>query len=135
MKTSDDGEIRVADGNGSVSVPEEYKGKVLSPAVQSDREVKGGKYGDSSCFVWFANSVLTNPDYASTTNNDEFFMASVAYICKNTVSLSILGKTSEIEPLTVPQTHADVWMLMFTVVLPIAILGTGFAVWFRRRKL
>ncbi len=135
LKTSGDGEIHVADGKGSYTVPEEYKGKVLSPAVQSDREVKGGKYGDNSCFVWFANSVLTNPDYASTSNNDEFFMASIAYICKNTVSLSILGKTSEIEPLTVPQSHADVWMLVFTVVLPIAILGTGFAIWFRRRKL
>ncbi|MBR6807060.1 MAG: Gldg family protein [Clostridia bacterium] len=135
LKTSGDGEIRVTDGKGSYTLLEGYEGKTLSPAVQSDRAVKDGKYGDNSCFVWFANSKLTDTAYTSSSNNDEFFMASIAYICKNTVSLSILGKTSEIEPLTVPQTHADIWMLVFTVVLPVAILGAGFVVWFRRRKL
>jgi len=135
LKTSSDGVIRIPDGNGSFTVHEDYNGKVIYPAVQSDREIKDGKYGDSSTFVWFANSVMTDSQHASTTNNDEFFMAAVAYICKSSVSLSILGKTSEVAPLNISAAHADVMMLTVCVILPLIVLGAGFAVWFKRRKL
>ena len=136
VRTSDKGKINVTDDDGKTSVPDEYKdGKVIYPAVQSDRNVENGKYGDSSCFVWFANASMTDPNYVSSYSNDELFLAAISYVCENDISLSILGKTSEIEPLTVPATHADVMMLVFTVVLPLAVLGTGFAFWFRRRKL
>jgi len=61
-------------------------------------------------------------------------MSCVNWMSENKTSLSILAKQLQVEALTVPEADAAIWSIVVIFAIPLAIIGCGFAVWFRRRK-
>jgi len=87
-------------------------------------------------FVWYSSTAITdaNTDQAVSGGNSTLFMSSVNWMCEKEVAVSIVAKTLQVAPLIVPAGAANMWSTVLVIVLPLAILGGGFAVWFRRRR-
>ena len=95
-----------------------------------------GTRSDTYKFVWYSSPSIVDEstDQYVSGGNSAVFMASVGWMAENPVSLSILAKQLQVEALTVTAGQQTFWAAMVTVILPIAVLAIGFAVWFRRRK-
>lgn len=89
-----------------------------------------------SRFVWYSSPAIVSDqwDYYVNGGNSEAFLSSVNWMCEKAVSLSILAKAMQVEALVVPEASVELWSLIITIVLPLAILGGGFYIWFRRRR-
>ncbi len=89
-----------------------------------------------SKFVWYSTPYIVDEemDYYVNGGNSKLFMASVNWMCESASSVSVAAKTMTTEMLVVPQSAFGLWSVLLVIVLPIAVLGTGFAVWFRRRR-
>ena len=87
-------------------------------------------------FVWFATPHVLNDqmDYYVNGGNSTVFMASVNWMCEKTVSVSVMAKMMQEQPLVVPAASAVLWLIVLVIVLPVAVLLTGFVIWFRRRR-
>ena len=88
-----------------------------------------GTRSDTYKFVWYSSPSIVDEstDQYVSGGNSAVFMASVGWMAENPVSL-------QVEALTVTAGQQTFWAAMVTVILPIAVLAIGFAVWFRRRK-
>ena len=49
-------------------------------------------------------------------------------------NISIDAKSVDAEYLTIPAMHANIWLVVTVILLPLVILATGFVIWFGRRK-
>lgn len=128
LTTSGKGVVEMEDGK---YYDDNTDGQTVYAAAQADLAV--GDSGVESTFVWFASPSAAYDDFSGAWN-DEVFMASLGYLCSNTARLSIIGKTWEIEPMIMTDITANVWMIVFTAVIPLAIVSVGFTVWFKRRR-
>ena len=95
-----------------------------------------GTRSDTYKFVWYSSPSIVDEstDQYVSGGNSAVFMASVGWMAENPVSLSILAKQLQVEALTLTAGQQTFWAATVTVILPIAVLAIGFAVWFRRRK-
>ena len=95
-----------------------------------------GARGDTYKFVWYSSPSIVDEstDQYVSGGNSTVFMASVGWMAENPVSLSILAKQLQVEALTLTAAQQTFWAAAVTVILPVAVLGVGFAVWCRRRK-
>ena len=86
--------------------------------------------------VWFASPAIVSDewDYYVNGANTSVFMSVLNWISEKAVSVSVLAKQMQIEPLLLTEAAANVWSMVFVVVIPLAILGSGFYMWFRRRR-
>ena len=89
-----------------------------------------------SKFVWFASPSIVSDqwDYYVGGANSTVFMSSVNWMCEKAVSVSVLVKQMQVEPLLLTQAAANVWSVLITVCIPAVILGGGFYVWLHRRR-
>ncbi len=87
-------------------------------------------------FVWYASPYITDDemDYYVNGGNSTLFMSSVNWMCEKAVAVSIMAKTMQVQALVVPEGASGMWSVLLIGVLPLAILGGGFAVWFYRRR-
>lgn len=99
-------------------------------AVAAHAELGEGK------FVWYASPSIVNEDedYYVSGGNSKVFIASVNWMCEKTSAVSVAAKTMQVQPLIVPAGAQGMWTTLLVIVLPIAVLGAGFTVWFRRRR-
>lgn len=103
--------------------------------VGASKEADGTR-ADMCKFVWYASPSIVDEstDQYVSGGNSTVFMSSVGWMAENPVSLSILAKQLQVEALTVTAGQQTFWTAVVTVILPVAVLAVGFAVWFRRRK-
>ena len=59
-------------------------------------------------------------------------MAAVNWMCEKTVDISILGKQLQVQALVVPEGAAGAWSVLLAIILPVAVLGGGIFIWYRR---
>ena len=125
--------VKVAGSNATVydKEPDDIDGP-FSVAASSTLATDNG-YGK---FVWFASPAIVSDqwDYYVSGSNSAVFMSSVNWMCEKAVSVSVLAKQMQIEPLLISQAAANTWSLLLTVFIPVVILGGGFFVWMRRRR-
>lgn len=95
-----------------------------------------GTRADSSKFVWFSSGSIAdeNADMYVSGGNSAIFIAAVNWMSDNETSISIMAKQLDTESLTVTQAQANLWSVVLVFVIPLAVIGLGFAVWFKRRK-
>ncbi len=69
-------------------------------------------------------------------SNLDFYMNCVAELCGDggTENISVDAKTLTPEYITVPALQSVIWLAIAVFVLPLAVLISGFVIWFRRRK-
>ncbi len=116
---------------------DDYEGNVTIPVgVVSEKSILGDTVDGKSAFVWYSSSAIADSSWISYigSGNLELFMASIKYLCHKEVNLSIIGKSTMVEPLVLTDSERGFWTFAMTVAVPVIILGAGFAVWFRRRR-
>lgn len=89
-----------------------------------------------SKFVWYSTPYIVSDemDYYVSGGNSTLFMASVNWMCEKASAVSVAAKTMQVQPLVVPAAASGLWSTVLVIALPLAILGAGFTVWFRRRR-
>ncbi|MPN56563.1 hypothetical protein SDC9_204253 [bioreactor metagenome] len=83
-----------------------------------------------SKFIWYSSPFILTNAYS----NLEFFMSSVSLLCEKTSSISILSKRLSSEYLLLTEGQYTLWSVVFTLVIPLAVIVIGLSIWLRRRK-
>lgn len=91
---------------------------------------------DDTKFVWFASPYLLDEsiDVYVAGGNSSYFLSTLTWICDKTTSVSIASKAMQVAALTMTDSQSNMWAALMTVVLPLATVGGGLAVWLKRRK-
>ncbi len=99
-------------------------------AVAAYAELGAGK------FVWYSSPTIISSDVDSVVSggNSKLFMASANWMCEKTSAVSVAAKTMQVQQLIVPAGAQGMWTTILVIILPIAVLGAGFTVWFLRRR-
>jgi ABC-2 type transport system permease protein len=86
-------------------------------------------------------TVITSPALINSKITDSFpnlsnldiFMNAVKAGLKDVSNISIKAKSLEVTQNTIK--NAGLWVILFVLVIPLAVLGGGFMFWLKRRKL
>ncbi|MBQ1935176.1 MAG: Gldg family protein [Clostridia bacterium] len=86
--------------------------------------------------VWFASAYLADDTADSMVSgaNADMFLNSLGWCCEKANSVSIRTISLSIQPLIITEGAANTWLVILCAVIPLAVVGGGFAVWFRRRS-
>ena len=86
--------------------------------------------------VWYPTSqfLLTESDESSSGANYSIFLSSLNWMCRQESDISILSKDLGSDYLSLTAMQSNVWSIIMTVVVPVAIVLWGLMVWLRRRK-
>ena len=137
VRTSSDAEVKAVTSDGEIVDREDSDGKAQTMVgAMSEIETPDGSFGESSRFIWYSSASLIDVQTASYVGegNIRLFVASLNYLCGSTASVSILGKTQSIEPLTMSSAASGMWTGIMLVALPLAVAIAGVFVWLRRRR-
>lgn len=88
--------------------------------------------GDSK-FVWYTTPTLTDPRY-DYGGNSELFASIVKWTCEGEAVTTVAPKTVSTGYLVASEAGRNTTMFVLTLLVPLAVLGAGFAVWFVRRR-
>ncbi len=99
-------------------------------AVLSENVVNGSK------FVWLPSSGFADDDMDAIVSgsNRSFFINVISYCTGFEKGISFEAKPLITEVLTVPESFANLWGIVFTLIVPLAILAIGFSIWYTRRR-
>lgn len=132
-----DAELHTVNEDGSTDKKEGYVSgiKSIMAGVLSETSVESTARDGVSSFVWYSTAAIVdiNVAYQYGTGNLELFLATAGQLCEKSTTVSIIGKSLMIDPVVFTESEANFWMVVMTVVVPLATLGGGFYVWFRRR--
>lgn len=86
--------------------------------------------------VWFSSSYIINSSADSSVSggNSTFFLSTLTYLCEKAASVSIASKSMQVAALVIDDLSANIWAAVIVVIVPAAILGGGFAYWYKRRR-
>lgn len=86
--------------------------------------------------VWFASAHLADDgaDQLVSGANADIFLNSLGWCTEKVNSVSIRTISLSIQPLVITESAANTWLIILCAVIPLAVVGAGFAVWFRRRS-
>lgn len=92
--------------------------------------------GESSVGIIYSCETLftENADSMVSGTNMKLFTSTLGSLVSHTSSVSVPVKSLETEYLTMPQGIILILSLLTVIVIPFAILASGFVIWFRRRK-
>lgn len=133
LTTSTSSYIKVAGVNATVYDKEE--GDIDGPFSVAAYATLATDKGTGK-FIWYASpSILSDQwDYYVNGANSAVFMSSLNWISEKAVSVSVLAKQMQVEPLLLTEAAANLWSVILTVLIPLTILGSGFYIWIRRRR-
>lgn len=94
------------------------------------------RYTDGGRVVWYASSAIVDSscDKVVSGGNSSMFIATLNMMAGKTESVSIIGKELSDSTLTVSEATVNMWRIVLCAVVPIAVIGSGLAVWVVRRR-
>lgn len=84
--------------------------------------------------VWYSSTSIANSQTDISGGNSELLISTVKWMTDKTESISIIGKDVSVEPLVIDSATASVWKAILCIIVPIAVVSSGFAVWISRRR-
>lgn len=133
LETSDDAFSKVDVENMTTFDKEEGDidgGFILGAAVTET-------VGDNEArFVWYSTSELLNDSLNaySVGGNSNLILNTLSWMTDRQQGITIRSLSLEASTLTMSDSASGFWFILLTFVLPISIVGFGFAVWYKRRK-
>jgi len=100
-------------------------------AVMVTEKAENGK---ETQIIWVNSPALVNESLDYFGANSAMFLNSFNYMCGREESISIPAKQYENTSLSLTEAQSAIWTAIFAVILPVAVVVTGFVVWFRRRR-
>lgn len=122
--------------NGEVSSLEKAADDIEGPfelgVIVSEPSPKGG----TTNLIWYTSAFMLDPtaDTYVSGGNSTFFLTNLTWLTDKETSVSIASKTMQVQGLMITQGEANVWGAIFTIIIPLAILGIGLFVWIKRRR-
>ena len=93
-----------------------------------------GTDGDAK-LVWFSSPDIADTQADYFGGNSSLFLSVLNWLTDSShATLSLPGRQSQVEPLAVTEADYHFWSIVLIAVIPVALLGTGFVIWLRRRK-
>lgn len=126
LSTSDNGYAVVGD--------DKTKGTYVLGATATE-PIDGDSDNTTRLTVVTASSLIDSSitDSFSNVSNLDIFINAVTAGIKDVSNISIPAKSLQVTYNTVK--HAGLWSFLFILLIPLGVLGGGFAFWLRRRKL
>ena len=90
--------------------------------------------GSTTQIVWANTPSLVNEGLDVYGTNSAMFVNSFGWLCEKQDAISIPVKNFEQTYLELTESQGNLLSAIFTIVLPLAVIVTGFVVWFRRRS-
>lgn len=86
--------------------------------------------------VWYASSYIADDSANNMVSggNSDLLLNTLGWCCDKGSSVSIRTISLSIQPLTITEGASTAWLVVVCVLIPLAFVGLGFAVWFRRRS-
>ena len=86
--------------------------------------------------VWFASGEMMNDQNDRTVSggNSDILLNSLGWCTDKVNSVSIRTISLSLQPLIITEKAANTWLIIVCAVIPLAVVGGGFAVWYRRRS-
>jgi len=94
-------------------------------------------YNDTETKIVIVSSdaiVDEDVDSAVSGGNTEFIVGALSWMVDHETTVSIASKSLSTESLTVTAANVYLWSVICAIVLPIAFIGCGAVIWFRRRR-
>ena len=66
--------------------------------------------------------------------NATYFLSLLSYLCEKGVSVSIAAKSMQVQGLVISDLAANCFSVLIIVILPLAAVGIGLGVWYKRRN-
>lgn len=106
---------------------EDLKGPFLSAAAVTAGEGKA---------VWFTSAYLCedSADQIVSGGNSNTFLNACGWCCDKSSSVSVRTISLSVEPLAIPEASANFWLVIVCILVPLAAVGGGLAIWLRRRS-
>ncbi len=93
--------------------------------------------GLSSDIIWVSSTALLDEQTNETVSggNQDFFLNMLHYLCgSEESSITIHAKSLSTEYLTMDSSTASILTVLMLGILPVAYLGTGVVIWYRRKR-
>lgn len=87
--------------------------------------------------VWISSPYLVNSNVDQTLasgGNATYFLSLLSYLCEKGVSVSIAAKSMQVQGLVISDLAANCFSVLIIVLLPLAAVGIGLGVWYKRRN-
>lgn len=111
------------------------EGDAAGPFTLGVKAVKTKEDSESTALIYSSENIFTDAaDVMVSGANMRLFADSLGALAEETAGVTVPAKSYGIDYLTIPQSDIVTIGLTITVMIPLAVLLTGFIVWFRRRK-
>lgn len=90
--------------------------------------------GSETGIVWVASQMIVDAESDIYGTLKAMFVNSFGWLSDKEDAISIPAKTLEQESLSVSEAQGNILSALFTIVIPVAAVGIGFVVWWRRRS-
>lgn len=103
-------------------------GVAITESLDDDKKTQLVVYGS---YIMFTDDITQS----FTLGNIDLFTNSITWMCDGTTNtISIPAKSMDVQQNTVTAAKGNLWTAVFVVIIPLAVVGTGFVVWYRRRR-
>lgn len=138
LQSSKKAELHTVTEDGKTAKKDGYVSGIdpIIVGALSETAATSDKRDGTSTFIWYSSTALVdiNVAYQYGTGNLQLFLATVGNLCEKSTSVSIIGKSVMVEPITLTEAESNFWMVTLTIIVPAVTLGAGFYVWFRRKR-
>ncbi len=87
-----------------------------------------------SSFIWYSSPDIAFLGASNGVSNDSMFTSTLSSLSGSTASISVLGKSNQIEPLVVPEQQTVFWGVIMTIVIPVMLIILGLIIWIHRKR-
>ncbi len=131
LTTSEDSFVRTTDSS-AVSIQD---GDIPGP-IPVAVAIEESHNGVDTHLAIFGSSYLINDSVDQTVGggNYDMLLNAIAWMSEIEANIAIEAKTTTVLLLSLTQADIYRWMIILVVIIPVAVIGTGFTVWFIRRR-
>ncbi|MCL2517149.1 MAG: GldG family protein [Oscillospiraceae bacterium] len=92
--------------------------------------------GRTTKLIWYTSPMIIDEsaDMMTSGSNSTLFLTGLTWMTEKKASITVASKPLQVAALMMSEMTANVLSVIFIGVIPLAFLGIGFVVWFKRRK-
>ena len=113
---------------------EKQEGDIDGPFDVAVAVTEKGENGKETQIIWVNTPAVIDESMDYFGANSAMFLNAFSWMCEKEDSISIPAKQTENNTLSLTEAQGNIWTAIFAVIIPLAVVATGFSVWYRRRR-